>query len=235
MELGGASRDSIGFGAMEEGLIAPEAGTSGFLSTSDFDHRVSAELGQESQASSCVEEWNSACLSTCSRGDRPLVELYFEPAGFSERCIGVSVTHRVVISSTGLHSKRCLVIGFLSRADQEVTVFRNVASPTRLCLEFLRETSLILRCDGKVGIPFQTKQGNRPSCRDQEGRKGSDEVVPGTSVFLWSETSTLGTFWVASRVSSTLSNLRGNVGFLLRHCSGKGPHLAMTRDPRGFL
>ena len=32
--------------------------------------------GQESQASSCVEEWNSACLSSCSWDDRPLVELW---------------------------------------------------------------------------------------------------------------------------------------------------------------
>ena len=32
---------------------------------------VHAELGQESQASSCVEEFNSSCLSSCSRGDRP--------------------------------------------------------------------------------------------------------------------------------------------------------------------
>ena len=29
---------------------------------------------------------------------------------------------------------------------------------------------LILRCDRKVGNPFQTKQGSRPSCPDQEGR-----------------------------------------------------------------
>ena len=43
-----------------------EAGTSGVLSISDFDHRVSAELEQENQASSCVEEWNSAFLSSCS-------------------------------------------------------------------------------------------------------------------------------------------------------------------------
>ena len=57
--------------------------TSGFLSISDFDRRVSAELVQESQASSCVEEWNSACLSSCSQVDRTLVELYLEPAGFS--------------------------------------------------------------------------------------------------------------------------------------------------------
>ena len=29
----------------------------------------------------------------------------------------------------------------------------------------------------KVGNPFQTKQGSRPSCPDQEGRKGSEEGV----------------------------------------------------------
>ena len=55
-----------------------EAGTSGFLCISDSDARVPAELGQERQASSCVEAWNSACHSSCSWGDRPLVELYLE-------------------------------------------------------------------------------------------------------------------------------------------------------------
>ena len=29
----------------------------------------------------------------------------------------------------------------------------------------------ILRCAGKAGNPFQTTQGNRLSCRDQEGRR----------------------------------------------------------------
>src|SRR5574337_1342728 len=52
------------------------------------------------------------------------------------------------------------------------TLFR---SPTRPRLECLCETSLILRCDRKVGNPFQTKQGSRPSRPDQEGRKGSEE------------------------------------------------------------
>ena len=50
-------------------------------------------------------------------------------------------------------------------------------------LEFPRETGLILRCAGKAGNPFQTTQGNRLACRDQEGRKGSEEAVPGPSVF----------------------------------------------------
>ena len=50
-------------------------------------------------------------------------------------------------------------------------------------LEFPPETGLILRCTRKAGNPFQRKQGNRLSCRDQEGRRGSDEVVLGPSVF----------------------------------------------------
>ena len=66
--------------------------------------------------------------------------------------------------------------------------------PTRPRLECLRETGLILRCDRKVGNPFQTKQGSRPSCPDQEGRKGSEEGVPKTSVFLSRETGISGNF-----------------------------------------
>ena len=45
-------------------------------------------------------------------------------------------------------------------------------------MECSRETGLILRCDLKVGNPFQTKKGSRPSCTDREGRRGSQEVVP---------------------------------------------------------
>ena len=57
-------------------------------------------------------------------------------------------------------------IGFLSRADQGIGVFWHAAPPTRLCLKFPRETGLILMCARKVGNAFQTKQGNRTSCRD---------------------------------------------------------------------
>ena len=61
-------------------------------------------------------------------------------------------------------------------------------------LEFPRETSIILRCAGKAGNPFHTKKGNRFSCRDQEGRWGSDEVVPGPSVFHSREPGVSGNF-----------------------------------------
>ena len=61
-------------------------------------------------------------------------------------------------------------------------------------LEFPPETGLILRCTRKAGNPFQTTQGNRLSCRDQEGRRGSDEVVLGPSVFPSREPSVSGNF-----------------------------------------
>ena len=63
-----------------------EAGTSVFLSISDIDLRISAELEQGSQSSSCVEAQNSVCLSSFSWVVRQLVELYLEPAAFSGRC-----------------------------------------------------------------------------------------------------------------------------------------------------
>ena len=155
-----------------------------------------------------MEEWNSACLSSCSRSDRPLVELCVEPAVFSRQCTGVSVPLRDVLSSTGLPSKWCAGIGFLSRADQEIGVFWNAAPHTRLRLEFPRETGLMLRCPWKVGKAFQTKQVNRPYCRDQEGRRGSDEVVPGTSVFPLSETGMSGNFGFSRSLPNTVSNFR---------------------------
>ena len=84
LALLGAHRDSSCTAAgMNRASSRVEEGTSGFLSISDFDCRVYAELEQESQASSCVEAWNSACLSSCSWGDRPLVELDLSSVAFS--------------------------------------------------------------------------------------------------------------------------------------------------------
>ena len=101
----------------------------------------------------------------------------------------------VVPSSTGLPSKRYLVIGFFSRGYWEIRVFQHVAPPTRLRLEISHESGLILKCAVNVGNPFKAKQGNRPSCRYQEGRRGSKEVVPGNSVFPSNETGVSGNIW----------------------------------------
>ena len=138
--------------------------------------------------------WNLRAFPTMQEGVRPL---------------------RFVPSSTGLPSKRCPSIGFLSRADREIGVFRRVAPTTRLRLEFPRETGLILRCAGNVGNPFQTKQGNRPSCRKQEGRRCSDEVVREPRCSCRVRPACPGTFGVASRVQSTVSHFKTERGSFL--------------------
>ena len=88
------------------------------------------------------------------------VELYLEPAAFSRGC------------NQGVSAPLCcdfiLVVTFeevpehrdLSWVDGKIGVFRNVARPTRLPLEIQCETGLFLMCVEKVGISFQTKQGN---------------------------------------------------------------------------
>ena len=140
------------------------------------------------------EEWKSACISSCSRGDRPLVELYVEPWVFLDDAQGCqcpfccTFIHRVVFKEVSGH-RVLLKSGPGNRG-------RSACGPTHVArLEFPRETGLILRCAVNVGNLFKSKQGNRPSCRYQEGRRDSKEVVPGTSVFPSNETGVSGNIW----------------------------------------
>ena len=54
MELAGPLGTPLGLAQWKRASSRREAGTSGFLSDSDSDCTVPAELGQESQASSCL-------------------------------------------------------------------------------------------------------------------------------------------------------------------------------------
>ena len=102
-------------------------------------------------------------------------------------------------------------------------------------LGFPRETGLVLKCAGKAGNPFQTTQGNRLSCRDQEGRRGSEEVVPGPSVFPSREPGVSGNFWWSHEGCQVPFRTTGrNMGLPWRSRSGQGPHLAETLELRGF-
>ena len=98
------------------------------------------------------------------------------------------------------------VCRFLSRVDREFGIFQHVAPTMRLLFEFPHETGLIQRFAGNVGNPLQTKHGNRPFCRDQEGWRGSQEVVPWTLVFPSSETGMSGNF--GGRIKGSYSLLR---------------------------
>ena len=102
-------------------------------------------------------------------------------------------------------------------------------------LEFPRETGLILRCARRAGNPFRTTQGNRLSCRDEEGRRGSDEAVPGLSVFPSREPGVSGNLWSSHEGCQVPFLTSGwNMELPLRRRSGQGPHLAKTLEPRVF-
>ena len=102
-------------------------------------------------------------------------------------------------------------------------------------LEFPRETGLILRCPGKAGNPFQTMQGNRISCRDPEGRRGSEEAGPGRSVFPSGDPGVSGDFWGSQEGFQGPFRPSGrNRGLPLRRRGRQGPHLAKRWEPRAF-
>ena len=81
--FGRASRDSAGFGAMEEGLIS--RGGRNLRLPLGFGLRLHGPCSVGTGESCLVlsEEWNSGYLSSCSGSLRPLVELCVDPAGFS--------------------------------------------------------------------------------------------------------------------------------------------------------
>ena len=62
-ELEGPLGTPLGLSQRKRASPRGEAGTSGFLSFSNSDHRVPAELGQESQASSCLSTLGSSLRS----------------------------------------------------------------------------------------------------------------------------------------------------------------------------
>ena len=156
--------------------------------------------------------WNPACLSRCPRGEATCRAGLGTWGCFPDDA-RASHCPFVWTSFTGWSSERCPGIGFLSRGDREIGVLRNVEAPTRPRLDCRRETGLIRRCDRKVGNPFQTQQGSRPSCRDQEGRRGSDEVVPeNLGVPLQGDRDAGELCGFASRVPSTVSTSNSSRG-----------------------
>ena len=143
----------------------------------------------------------------------------------------------VLTSFTGWSSERCPGIGFLSRGDREIGVLRNVEAPTRPRLECRRETGLILRCNRKLGNPFQTwpRGGFVPPVEIRRVEGAQRKWCRKTSVFLSRETGMPGNFVGAHQGCQVpFRPPIPNVGLLLRRCSGKGLHLAMTGEPRGF-
>ena len=140
-------------------------------------------MGQERQASSCLSKGTPLASRGVQGVSGPSSSCVWNPGGWFPDdtrgcqcpfmlCLQPQVCHRSGVRASGSSQERIVKSWSLGCGTT------NVAG-----LEFPREASLIRRCTGKAGYPFQTTQGNRLSCRDQEGRRGSDEVLLGPSVF----------------------------------------------------
>ena len=170
MEVAGPLGTPLGLAQRKRASPRGEAGTSGLLSASDSDRRVPAEVGQESQAASCL--WKGTPLaSRVARG----------VSGPSSSCVGTrgslrtmhgggsapsccAFTHRVAFEE-GSGPQGLLKSGPGHRG-------RSACGTTHVVrLEFPRETGLILRCAGKVGTPCRQSRGIDPpvSIRRGEG------------------------------------------------------------------
>src|SRR5574337_786822 len=204
LEVGGASRDSTGLGALEEGLISSRGRNRRVPLISDSDRRVPADWGQESQASSWVEAWNSACLSRCPLGDRPLVELYLEPGFFSERCteklpLRVDFIHRVVFGEVSGH--RVLIKrGPGNRGPMECGTTHEATSG----MSSLDRPHPEVRPEGRESLPDKAGESTLLSrSGGEKGLRGGGAGKPRCSSR--GRPGFRGTLWVASRVPSALS------------------------------
>ena len=101
--VGGASRDSAGSGATEEGLTSRGGRNLRLPLRFGFRPQGPCRVGTGESGLVLSEEGNTACLLSCSQGDRPLVEMYVEPAGFSDIAQGCQFPFVLC-----LHPKCCL-------------------------------------------------------------------------------------------------------------------------------
>ena len=89
--VGGDPRDSTGSGAMEEGLTSRGGRNLRLPLCFGLRPQGPCRVGTGESGLIFSEEGNPACLSSCSGGLRPLVELCFQPAGLCGRCTGLAV------------------------------------------------------------------------------------------------------------------------------------------------
>ena len=75
-----------------------------------------------------------------------------------------------------------------------------------------RRVGGLLGVAGRLSGTVST-QGNRLSCRDQEGRRGSEEAVPGPSVFPSGEPGVSGDFWALGSSLRSPAEGEGHEGF----------------------
>ena len=156
--LGGASRDSAGLGAMEEVLISWGGKNLRLPLRFGLRPQGPCRVGTGESGLVLSEEVNPACLSSCSGGHRPLVELCVEPRVFPADARGCHCRLGLCLHPQGC-LRRGYVIGFFSRADRGIGVVRRVAPPTWLISNVLVRLASSLGAPGRPGTPSRPRRG----------------------------------------------------------------------------
>ena len=158
MEFAGPLGTPLGLVKWKRASSRVEAGTSGFLSINDSDHRVPAELGQESQASSCLRKGTPLASRVVQGVSGPLSSCVWNLRVFQTMHRDVSapsccaLIHRFSFKDVSGH-RDLFKIGPGNRGLLACGT-THVAS-----LEFPRETSLILGALGRLVTPSRQSRG----------------------------------------------------------------------------
>ena len=158
MELAGPLRTPLGLAQWKRASSPGKAGTSGFLSVSDSDHRVPAELGQESQESSCLRKGTPLASRGVQGSQAPCSAVCGTCGCFRTMHDGDSApsccafTHWVAFEEVS--GPRVLF-----KSGQGNRGLSGCGTTNGASLKFPSEAGFILRCAGKAGDPSRQRRG----------------------------------------------------------------------------
>ena len=158
MEVAGPLGTPLGLAQRKRASPRGEAGTSGFLSVSDSDRRVPAELGQESQESSCLRKGTPLASRGAQGVSGPLLSCVWNLRVFPEMHDGDSApsccafTHWVAFEEVS--GPRVLFKSGPGNRGLSACGTTHGAS-----FKFPSEEGFILTCAGKAGDPSRQRRG----------------------------------------------------------------------------
>ena len=158
VELAGPLRTPLGLAQWKRASSPGKAGTSGFLSVSDSDRRVPAELGQESQESSCLRKGTPLASRGAQGVSGPLLSCVWNLRVFPEMHDGDSApsccafTHWVAFEEVS--GPRVLF-----KSGQGNRGLSACGTTHGASLKFPSEAGFIMRCAGKAGVPSRQRRG----------------------------------------------------------------------------
>ena len=147
---------------------------------------------------------------------------------------GFHTCSRVVSRFSGWPLSQCRGIRCIS-VDWDIGVFWNGGRTPGVPLNFQVETVCSWDVMIKPSFFFRRSREMDPQLKMRRQKQDSSWVVAGPSMFLSSRDGNVRELLELHQgCQGPFQATRGKVGFLSRHCSRKGPHLALRGESPGF-